>query len=144
LSIGWTHFDISESSDAVQDRSHAGVLAPTSEVEKFLADPDPKKRERKVDELLGRKEFTDLWALKWSELLQIRSDQNNGGYSPDSASAGRRASAAHSVRTFPLSLLLLSSAGPLPGFFLARFRWPRLGLLRYSPARSLSLLWESL
>ena len=57
-----------------------GVLAPTSEVEKFLADPDPKKRERKVDELLGRKEFTDLWALKWSELLQIRSDQNNGGY----------------------------------------------------------------
>ena len=57
-----------------------GVLAPTSEVEKFLADPDLKKRERKVDELLGRKEFTDLWALKWSELLQIRSDQNNGGY----------------------------------------------------------------
>jgi hypothetical protein len=57
-----------------------GVLAPTSEVEKFLADPDPKKRERKVDELLGRKEFTDLWALKWSELLQIRSNQNNGGY----------------------------------------------------------------
>ena len=33
-----------------------------------------------MDELLGRKEFTDLWALKWSELLQIRSDQNNGGY----------------------------------------------------------------
>ena len=37
-------------------------------MEKFLADPDPKKRERKVDELLGRKEFTDLWALKWSYL----------------------------------------------------------------------------
>ena len=57
-----------------------GVLATTSEVNNFLADPDAKKRERKVNELLGRKEFTDLWALKWSELLQIRSDQNTGGY----------------------------------------------------------------
>ena len=57
-----------------------GVLATTSEVEKFTADTAAKKREKKVDELLAKNEFTDLWALKWSELLQIRSDQNNGGY----------------------------------------------------------------
>lgn len=57
-----------------------GVLATSEEVAKFTADSDAKKREKKVDELLARSEFTDLWALKWSELLQIRSDQNNGGY----------------------------------------------------------------
>ena len=31
------------------------------------------KREQLVDELLGRKEFAELWVLKWAELLQIRS-----------------------------------------------------------------------
>jgi Protein of unknown function (DUF1553)/Protein of unknown function (DUF1549) len=33
----------------------------------------PNKRELLVDELLGRKEFVELWVLKWAELLQIRS-----------------------------------------------------------------------
>jgi hypothetical protein len=28
-----------------------------------------------VDELLGRKEFAELWVLKWAELLQIKSSQ---------------------------------------------------------------------
>ena len=42
------------------------------EVTKFVADKDPQKRAKKVDELLARKEFVDIWALKWSELLQIR------------------------------------------------------------------------
>ena len=28
-----------------------------------------------VDELLGRKEFAELWVMKWAELLQIRSSQ---------------------------------------------------------------------
>ena len=31
------------------------------------------KREKLIDELLGRKEFVELWVLKWAELLQIRS-----------------------------------------------------------------------
>jgi hypothetical protein len=43
----------------------------------FVADADPQKRSRKIDELLARPEFVDLWALKWSELLQIRTDPNN-------------------------------------------------------------------
>src|SRR5580704_4762941 len=33
----------------------------------------PNKRELLVDELLDRKEFSELWVLKWAELLQIRS-----------------------------------------------------------------------
>ena len=57
-----------------------GVLATSEQVAKFIADPDPQKREKKVDELLAKNEFTDLWALKWSELLQVRTEQNNGGY----------------------------------------------------------------
>jgi hypothetical protein len=56
-----------------------GLLPNSDEVTKFAQDQDSQKRSRKVDELLGRKEFVDLWALKWSELLQIRTDNNNQG-----------------------------------------------------------------
>ena len=56
-----------------------GTLPSTDDVKKFLADKEPKKRALKVDELLARKEFVDLWALKWSELLQVRTDNNNQG-----------------------------------------------------------------
>lgn len=56
-----------------------GMLPTSDEVLKFVDDKDPAKRDKKVDELLGRKEFVDIWALKWSELLQIRTDNNNQG-----------------------------------------------------------------
>jgi hypothetical protein len=56
-----------------------GMLPTSDEVKKFIADQDPQKREKKVDELLGKQEFVNLWALKWSELLQIRTDNNNQG-----------------------------------------------------------------
>jgi hypothetical protein len=52
-----------------------GVLPTSAETEQFLADGDPTKREKLVDALLARKEFVDLWVMKWSELLQIRSNQ---------------------------------------------------------------------
>ena len=52
-------------------------LPPTmAEREKFLADPAPQKREALVDELLGRKEFTEMWVMKWAELMQIRTFNN--------------------------------------------------------------------
>ena len=51
-----------------------GLLPTPEEVAAFLADAAPDKRARKVDELLGRKEFVELWVMKWAELLQIRSD----------------------------------------------------------------------
>ena len=58
-----------------------GTLPASQEVTAFVADPDSTKRAKKIDQLLSRKEFVDLWALKWSELLQIRTEQNaNGGY----------------------------------------------------------------
>jgi hypothetical protein len=56
-----------------------GALPTSAEVKQFVADTDAQKRGKKVDELLNRKEFVDMWALKWSELLQIRTDNNNQG-----------------------------------------------------------------
>jgi hypothetical protein len=58
-----------------------GTLPTSDEVKAFLASKDADKRSKKIDELLTRKEFVDIWALKWSELLQVRTDNNNnGGY----------------------------------------------------------------
>lgn len=51
-----------------------GRLPGRPELDAFLADPDPARRERLVDALLARKEFVDLWVMKWAELLQIRSN----------------------------------------------------------------------
>ncbi len=53
-----------------------GELPAPAEVEKFLADRDPDKRGKLVDELLERKEFTEMWVMKWAELLEIRSRDN--------------------------------------------------------------------
>ena len=52
-----------------------GVLPAAAECDRFIADADPAKREKLVDTLLARKEFVELWVMKWSELLQIRSNQ---------------------------------------------------------------------
>lgn len=59
-----------------------GMLPTSEQVLKFVEDKDPAKRSKKIDELLARDEFIDLWALKWSELLQIRTPpiNNQGSY----------------------------------------------------------------
>jgi hypothetical protein len=49
-----------------------GVIPTQEEYDRFLADMNPKKREKLVDDLLNRKEFVELWVMKWAELLQIR------------------------------------------------------------------------
>jgi len=53
----------------------AGVLPTVDEYTRFMETQDPTKREQLVDELLGRKEFVELWVMKWAELLQIRSSR---------------------------------------------------------------------
>ncbi|QDV88836.1 hypothetical protein TBK1r_78710 [Stieleria magnilauensis] len=52
-----------------------GMLPTIEEYERFVADDDPKKRDKLVDELLDRKEFVELWVMKWAELLMIRTTQ---------------------------------------------------------------------
>ncbi|MBL6705048.1 MAG: DUF1549 domain-containing protein [Planctomycetaceae bacterium] len=49
-----------------------GVLPTVEEYARFMEDKDEKKREKLVDELLNRKEFVEVWVMKWAELLQIR------------------------------------------------------------------------
>lgn len=53
-----------------------GTLPTPEAVETFHKDADPGKRERLIDELLGRKEFAELWVMKLAELLEIRSVDN--------------------------------------------------------------------
>ncbi|AGA25896.1 DUF1553 domain-containing protein [Singulisphaera acidiphila] len=51
-----------------------GTLPPAEQVEAFLADADPKKREKLVTRLLASPEFVDYWAYKWSDLLLVSSN----------------------------------------------------------------------
>jgi hypothetical protein len=50
-----------------------GMLPTPEEYDRFMKSPAANKREVLVDELLGRKEFAELWVMKWAELLQIKS-----------------------------------------------------------------------
>ncbi len=50
-----------------------GLLPTEEEVLRFTADPAPDKREALVDQLLERKEFSEIWALKFAQLLMIKS-----------------------------------------------------------------------
>jgi hypothetical protein len=49
------------------------TLPTPDEIRKFLADRDPQRRSKKVEELLARPEFADWWAVYWGEILR-----NNG------------------------------------------------------------------
>jgi hypothetical protein len=57
-----------------------GQLPTREQYESFIAKADADKRARLVDELLGRKEFVELWVMKWAELLKIRSDDQTVSY----------------------------------------------------------------
>lgn len=52
----------------------AGILPTPSEVEKFLKDPSPTKRNQLIDGLIKRPEFVDYWAYRWSDLLLVSSN----------------------------------------------------------------------
>ena len=52
-----------------------GILPTVEEYQRFMNNAASNKREQLVDELLERKEFVELWVLKWSELLQVKSSQ---------------------------------------------------------------------
>lgn len=51
-----------------------GTLPSPAEVRSFLEDRSPDKRRRLIDQLLERKEFADYWALKWCDLLRVKSE----------------------------------------------------------------------
>jgi hypothetical protein len=47
-----------------------GVQPKPDEIKAFLADKNPKKRDKTIDALFTRPEFVDHWSLKWGDLLQ--------------------------------------------------------------------------
>jgi hypothetical protein len=51
-----------------------GTLPTVQEVRDFLADTSLKKREALIDRLLERNEFADYWAMKWCDLLRVKSE----------------------------------------------------------------------
>ena len=51
-----------------------GTLPSPAEARSFLEDRSPDKRRRLIDQLLERKEFADYWALKWCDLLRVKSE----------------------------------------------------------------------
>ena len=56
-----------------------GLLPTPAERLQFLNNSSPYRRETLVDQLMQRPDFTDLWVMRWAELLQIRS---TNGVSP--------------------------------------------------------------
>jgi hypothetical protein len=52
----------------------AGILPTPSDVDRFLKDSSPEKRNRLIDELIKRPEFVDYWTYKWSDLLLVSSN----------------------------------------------------------------------
>jgi len=51
-----------------------GTLPTAREARDFLQDASPGKRGALIDRLLGRPEFADYWAMKWSDLLRVKAE----------------------------------------------------------------------
>lgn len=60
----------------------AGKLPDREQLDEFLVSDSPVKRAEKIDELLAGPEFAQLWALKWAELLLVRTQPNRVEYKP--------------------------------------------------------------
>jgi hypothetical protein len=50
-----------------------GVLPTAREVTAFVNRRDPNKRARLIEQLLKRDEFADYWAMKWCDVLRVKS-----------------------------------------------------------------------
>ncbi|MCA9027000.1 MAG: DUF1553 domain-containing protein [Planctomycetaceae bacterium] len=48
-----------------------GALPTVVEVQSFLGDASPEKRDRLIEELLARPEFVDYWTYRWSDVLML-------------------------------------------------------------------------
>lgn len=50
-----------------------GSLPTAEEVENFLADQSPDKRQKLVEAILAKEEYVDYWAYKWSDVMLVSS-----------------------------------------------------------------------
>jgi hypothetical protein len=51
-----------------------GTLPTAEEAKAFLKDTDPNKRRVLIGRLLERKQFADYWAMKWGDILRVKSE----------------------------------------------------------------------
>jgi hypothetical protein len=51
-----------------------GTLPTAQEARAFLSDPDFNRRSALIDRLLEREEFAEYWAMKWADLLRVKSE----------------------------------------------------------------------
>ncbi|MDR1483475.1 MAG: DUF1549 and DUF1553 domain-containing protein [Planctomycetaceae bacterium] len=51
-----------------------GTLPTQPEIRNFLDDKSLNKRTKIIDSLLNRNEFSDYWAMKWSDLLRVKAE----------------------------------------------------------------------
>jgi hypothetical protein len=51
-----------------------GLLPTEDEYQRFMSSAEPDKRDKLIEELLERKEFTEVWVSKWAEWLMMRSN----------------------------------------------------------------------
>ena len=114
-------------------RVHLDVIGtlPTAEVARaFLADRNPDKRIQLIDRLLTRPEFADYWALKWSDLLRLKSEFPINLW-PNAAQAYHRwirTSLAEGMPCDRFARELLCASG-------SNFRVPQANFYRAMPAR---------
>lgn len=47
-----------------------GVLPTAEQAKRFIADTDPKKRGKLIDELLKHPNYADYWSIKWGDLIR--------------------------------------------------------------------------
>lgn len=67
-----------------------GQQPDSAAVREFLADADPAKRSKKVDELLKREDFVSFWRIKFGDMLQISQARFGAGAGPYHAWLGKR------------------------------------------------------
>jgi hypothetical protein len=51
-----------------------GTLPTAEEARNFIQETSPRKRSILIDRLLARDEFADYWAMKWCDLLRVKSE----------------------------------------------------------------------
>ncbi|MGC8989246.1 MAG: DUF1549 and DUF1553 domain-containing protein, partial [Verrucomicrobiia bacterium] len=52
----------------------AGTLPTAAEAREFIIDRRPNKRQLLIDRLLDSPEYADYWAMKWSDILRVKSE----------------------------------------------------------------------
>ncbi len=107
-----------------------GTLPRPKEAMGFLSDNSPDKRSRLIDELLEREEYSDYWAMKWSDILRIKSEFPSNLW-PNAVQAYHRwikESLKNNMPCDRFAVALLTSSG-------SNFREPAVNFYRVVPGR---------